>query len=221
MNMNQHNQFWEFFNKTAAPELALREKTFRRIFQYLDLIDGPVIIVETGCARLKDNWAGDGQSTIMFDNYISFRDERSQVFSVDINPQNVSECKKLVSERTVVTNDDSVHFLTPLSRNLENNKQFISLLYLDSFDLDADYWFQSAAHHPKELTAVMRCIDNKTLVVVDDCPLHASFVPTEKDQIAFVGNPSVGGKGRLVSEFANAVGAKLEFAEYQAGWTGF
>ena len=64
----------------------------------------------------------------MFDNYISFRDERSQVFSVDINPQNVSECKKLVSERTVVTNDDSVHFLTPLSRNLENNKQFISLL---------------------------------------------------------------------------------------------
>ena len=72
MNMNQHNQFWEFFNKTAAPELALREKTFRRIFQYLDLIDGPVIIVETGCARLKDNWAGDGQSTLMFDNYISF-----------------------------------------------------------------------------------------------------------------------------------------------------
>ena len=125
--MNQHNQFWEFFNKTAAPELALREKTFRRIFQYLDLIDGPVIIVETGCARLKDHWTGDGQSTVMFDNYISFRDERSQVFSVDINPQNVSECKKLVSERTVVTNDDSVHFLTPLSRNLEINKQFILL----------------------------------------------------------------------------------------------
>jgi hypothetical protein len=67
----------------------------------------------------------------------------------------------------------------------------------------------------------MRCINNKTLVVIDDCPLRANFVPTSNDQIAFIGNPSVGGKGRLVAEYANAVGAKLEFSEYQAGWTGF
>ena len=217
MNRN----FWEFFDKVAAPQLAHREKTFRRIFQYLDQSDGPIQIVETGCARLENNWAGDGQSTVLFDKYINSHDIKSQVLTVDISSQNVIECQRLVSKRTVVTNDDSVHFLAKLAVNFQENNQFISLLYLDSFDLDVDYWFQSAAHHLKELTSVMRCIDNRTLVVVDDCPLNANFVPTSNDQIAFIGNPSVGGKGRLVAEYAKAVGAKVEFAEYQAGWTGF
>jgi hypothetical protein len=216
-----NRDFWEFFDKTAAPQLALREKTFRRIFQYLDQLDGPINIVETGCARLENNWAGDGQSTVLFDKYINTRDTKSQVLTVDINSQNVIECQKLVSKRTVVSNDDSVHFLSNLAVSFQKNNQFISFLYLDSFDLDMDYWFQSAAHHLKELTSVMRCIDNKTLVVVDDCPLNTNFVPTSNDQIAFIGNPSVGGKGRLVAEYAKAVGAKLEFAEYQAGWSGF
>ena len=216
-----NRDFWEFFDKTAAPQLALREKTFRRIFQYLDELDGPINIVETGCARLENNWAGDGQSTVLFDKYINARDTKSQVLTVDINSQNVIECQKLVSKRTVVSNDDSVHFLANLAVSFQKNNQSISFLYLDSFDLDMDYWFQSAAHHLKELTSVMRCIDNRTLVVVDDCPLNANFVPTSNDQIAFIGNPSVGGKGRLVAEYAKAVGAKLEFAEYQAGWTGF
>jgi hypothetical protein len=31
----------------------------------------------------------------------------------------------------------------------------------------------------------------------------------------------VGGKGRLVAEFAEACGAKLEFSDYQAAWSGF
>ena len=217
MNTN----FWEFFDKTAAPQLAYREKTFRRIFQYLDQLDGPIQIVETGCARLENNWAGDGQSTVLFDKYINSRDTKSQVLTVDINPQNVIECQRLVSKRTIVTNDDSVHFLANLTISFEKNNQFISLLYLDSFDLDTDYWFQSAAHHLKELASIMRCINNKTLVVIDDCLLSANFAPTSNDQIAFIGNPSVGGKGRLVAEYAKAVGAKLEFSEYQAGWTGF
>jgi hypothetical protein len=216
-----NRDFWEFFDKTAAPQLALREKTFRRIFQYLDQLDGPINIVETGCARLENNWAGDGQSTVLFDKYINTRDTKSQVLTVDINSQNVIECQKLVSKRTVVSNDDSVHFLSNLAVSFQKNNQSISFLYLDSFDLDMDYWFQSAAHHLKELTSVMRCIDNRTLVVVDDCPLNANFVPTSNDQITFIGNPSVGGKGRLVAEYAKAVGAKLEFAEYQAGWSGF
>lgn len=167
-----NRDFWEFFDKTAAPQLALREKTFRRIFQYLDQLDGPINIVETGCARLENNWAGDGQSTVLFDKYINTRDTKSQVLTVDINSQNVIECQKLVSKRTVVSNDDSVHFLANLAVSFQKNNQSISFLYLDSFDLDMDYWFQSAAHHLKELTSVMRCIDNRTLVVVDDCPLN-------------------------------------------------
>src|ERR1700693_4397084 len=42
------DEFWNFFNNEAAAKLALREKTFRKIFEFLDLLDGPITIVETG-----------------------------------------------------------------------------------------------------------------------------------------------------------------------------
>jgi hypothetical protein len=219
--MNKNPAFWEFFNDEAAVKLALREKTFRKIFEYLDSADGPITIVETGCARLADNWAGDGQSTVMFDKYICSRDHESECYTVDINPVSVSACKQLVGPRVTVTQDDSVHYLNALAMKFGQVEKRISFLYLDSFDLDKTYWYPSAIHHLKELTAVMRCIDAKTLVVVDDCPLNGDFVPGNGNQISFVGPASVGGKGRLVAEYAAAVGAQMLFAEYQAGWTGF
>ena len=51
-----NQSFWEFYNDVAAPNLALREKTFRKVFEYLDQLEGPVNIIETGCARLQGNW---------------------------------------------------------------------------------------------------------------------------------------------------------------------
>jgi hypothetical protein len=120
-----------------------------------------------------------------------------------------------------VTQDDSVHYLSSLAKKFGQVKKNISFLYLDSFDLDRTYWYPSAIHHLKELTAVMRCINAETLVVVDDCPLNADFVPGDGNQISFVGSATVGGKGRLVAEYAAAAGARKFFAEYQAGWTGF
>jgi hypothetical protein len=219
--MNVNHEFWGFFNDEAAAKLALRAKSFRKIFEYLDSVDGPITIVETGCARLADNWAGDGQSTVMFDKYIGGRDQESECYTVDIDPASIAACKQLVSPRIVVNQDDSVHYLNVLARKFAHDEKRISLLYLDSFDLDMTYWYPSAIHHLKELTAVMRCIDAKTLVVVDDCPLNGNFVPGDGNQISFVGSASVGGKGRLVAEYAASVGAQILFAEYQAGWTGF
>jgi hypothetical protein len=99
MAMNQRNEFWTFFDNEASPKLALREKTFRKIFQYLDTCDGPISIIETGCARVEGNWEGDGQSTVLFDKYITFRDPVSECHTVDINQKSVSICKKLVSDR--------------------------------------------------------------------------------------------------------------------------
>jgi hypothetical protein len=219
--MNMNHEFWDFFNDQAAAKLALRTKTFRKIFEYLDFVDGPITIVETGCARLADNWAGDGQSTVLFDKYICSRDQESECYTVDINPESVSACKQLVSPRMIVTQDDSVHYLNVLAKEFSRVEKRISFLYLDSFDLDKTYWYPSAIHHLKELTAVMRCIDAKTLVVVDDCPLNGDFVPGDGNQISFVGPASVGGKGRLIAEYAAAAGARMLFAEYQAGWAGF
>ena len=214
-------EFWNFFDNEAAPKLAHRERTFRKIFEYLDQIEGPISIVETGCARLEGNWSGDGQSTVLFDRYISTRDQESVCFTVDISPESVAACSKLVSDRVQVTQDDSVHFLNELSKAFYMQQRCISFVYLDSFDLDMVYWQPSAIHHLKELVAIRNCIDGKTLVVVDDCPLNANLIPTNDGQLGVIGAPSVGGKGRLVAEYAQAVGAKVEFAEYQAGWTGF
>jgi len=218
----KNTDFWIYFNDVCAPQLAHREKTFRKIFEYLDTLDGPLCIVETGCARLENNWSGDGQSTVMFDKYVAARDQSESIcYTVDISHQSVEECKKLVSDRVVVNQDDSVHYLSNLNRQLASDNKTINLLYLDSFDLDMQYWFASAAHHLKELLAIFRCVDEKTLVVVDDCPLNVNFVPGEGQQVMSLTPPEIGGKGRLVAEFASASGASLLFAEYQAGWNGF
>jgi hypothetical protein len=219
--MSKNREFWHFFDHEAAPRLALRERTFRKIFEFLDLIDRPITMVETGCARLAGNWAGDGQSTVIFDKYISTRDLESVCYTVDVNSTSVSECKKMVSPRIQITEDDSVHYLAGLVGQLSSSGTLIDFLYLDSFDLDFTYWYPSAVHHLKELAAAMRCIGEESLVVVDDCPQNVNFVPGSENQVLFVGSASVGGKGRLVAEYAAAAGAKLLFAEYQAGWTGF
>jgi hypothetical protein len=215
------NLFWDFFDNEAAPRLAHRESTFRKVFEYLDKLEGPITIVETGCVRLAGNWAGDGQSTILFDKYINARDESSICYTVDINSDSVSECLKLVSHRVKVSQDDSVHYLHKLAKQFQENEQLISFVYLDSFDVDWTYWQPSAIHHLKEFAALQTCINKKTLIAIDDCPLNANFLASSGNKIQTLGSSSVGGKGRLVAEYAKAVGAKLEFAEYQAGWTGF
>ncbi len=69
--------FWNWFNAEAGPRLALREISFRKVFAYLDSINGPLTIVETGCARAQGNWAGDGQSSVLFDKYLECRGEGS------------------------------------------------------------------------------------------------------------------------------------------------
>ncbi len=213
------DKFWTYFDTEAAPRLGKREETFRKIFEHLDGIIGTIRIVETGCARVKDNWAGDGQSTVLFDKYISNRDNTSICLTVDISENSVRECSLMVSQRVKIYQQDSVSFLATLSKQLESTKDTIDFLYLDSFDLDMKYWQPSAIHHLKELTAASRVLRSDTLVVVDDCPSNADFIYQNNSTIGFVTPPTVGGKGRLVSEYADSVGATCIFAKYQAGWT--
>ena len=184
----------------------------------MDSLDGPIRIVETGCVRLKGNWAGDGQSSILFDQYINFRDSESTCITVDINEISVRACRELVSPRTKAVQQDSVQFLSNLVREYTANNQTISFLYLDSFDLDMNYWQPSAIHHLKELTIAIRALNSESLVVVDDCPATSDFILNENNTLDFITRPRVGGKGRLVAEFADAVGANCLFAQYQAGW---
>ena len=222
--MSIDSDFYKWFNN-IAPKLDQREISFRKVFKYLDSQPTPIIIVETGCLRVKDNFL-DGQSTLLFDKYTLSRGEQSKVYTVDINPNSTKVCKQVVSNNVEITTDDSVRYLNNLSNNFLKTKTRVSMFYLDSFDVDWRYTYPSAAHHLKELTSITRLLNKNTLVVVDDSPAFGNLTQTEDEfnptwKILETHVPSIGGKGFLVHEYAVRVGAKVVFSHYQTAWRDF
>ena len=224
--MNTNFDFYKWFNN-IAPKLDHREISFKKIFKYLDAQPTPIIIVETGCLRDKDNFL-DGQSTLLFDKYTLSRGENSKVYTVDINLKSTKVCKEVVSKNVEITTDDSVRYLNNLSSIFLKNKTKVSMFYLDSFDVDWRYPYPSAAHHLKELTSITRLLHENTLVVVDDSPAIGNLTHTEQKpnptwEILTSPSPppTIGGKGFLVHEYASHVRAKLVFSHYQAAWNKF
>ena len=166
----KNNTFSKYFDQ-IAPRLGVRKISFRKIFDYLDKLPDPIIIVETGCLRIKDNFEGDGQSTLLFDYYTQFRGKGSKVYTVDINPEATKNCSEMVSKNVDITTADSVGYLNKLSKKFYDEKKNVSLFYLDSFDLDWRSPEQSCAHHLKELVSIKKILKENTLVVVDDSPI--------------------------------------------------
>ena len=113
--MSDNLDFYKWFDAIAT-KLGEREISFRKIFKYLDALPTPIVIVETGCLRVKDNFL-DGQSTLIFDKYTLSRGEKSKVYTVDINPNSTKVCKQVVSNNVEVTTNDSVRYLNNLSSN--------------------------------------------------------------------------------------------------------
>ena len=219
------NEEFNNFFESIKDKLGIRKTSFTKIFQYLDNIEGPINIVETGCLRIKDNFKGDGQSTLLFDKYTQYRDEKSKVYTVDINPKATEFCKSIVSNNVEIHTGDSVKYLTELMPKLKKQDQKISLFYLDSFDVDWQSSDRSAAHHLKEITAIIDYISEETLIVIDDAPILAPMkIENEKMSIITehpAPKPFVGGKGYLVNEFAYANNATLYFSNYQTAWYNF
>ncbi len=214
------DDFWRWFDAEAAPKLALREPSFRKVFQYLDTLKGPLVIVETGCARVRDNWAGDGQSTVLFDRYLANREDGGTGVAIDLDPQATALCKEMVSSRIAVRTGDSVSVLVSVAAQLEGEQKTIDLLYLDSYDVDWANPVPSAVHHLKELVSIARLLRHDSLVVVDDAPATSRLTANTAGQYQLISVPQIGGKGTYVAEYASQVGAQLIFSHYQAAWTG-
>ena len=211
--------FWSYFEAEAFPRLAQRQATLRYVFEHLDRRNGPVFIVETGCVRQAGNWAGDGQSTILFDRFVTHR-PGSVMHSVDIDPRATALCRTLVSERTQLHTGDSVPFLRQLARRPPEGFVQLDLLYLDSYDVDFAAPHPSALHHMKELVAASPLLGPGTLVVVDDAPREAVFIQNG-NELGLLTEPSVSGKGKYVADYARSIGLTPVFSAYQAGWIGF
>jgi len=218
--MNDDSSFYKWFD-ALAEKLGNREISFRKIFKYLDSQPTPITIVETGCLRVKDNFL-DGQSTLLFDKYTLSRGEKSKVYTVDISQNSTKTCRQVVSDNVEITTSDSVRYLHNLTKKFLADKIKVSMFYLDSFDVDWKYPYPSAAHHLKELAAISKILHRETLVVVDDAPAVGNLTRNKDTwQVLKLPPPVIGGKGFLVHEYAEDVGAKVIFSNYQTGWTEF
>ncbi len=190
---------WDKYFREVYPKLGARGNTFKQIFNYLDEFGDPFII-ETGTYREENNYTGDGCSTLLFDNYLSYRTV-GELVSIDIDP---AACK-LAEENVTYTDSyiicsDSVEFLGEHASN-----EGLSLLYLDSFNItDWNNDWAPAAHHLKELFAAKNLIVPGTLIVVDD-----NIKTPDGKRL---------GKGRLIYELMEALGIEPLFDEYQIGW---
>ena len=220
------SNFYNWFDD-LSPKLQIRKDSFYKIFQYLDKMPDPIIIVETGCLRIKNNFS-DGQSTLLFDKYTQFRKNNSKVFTVDIDPKATKVCSENVSKHVSIHTGDSVNYLNELTKDFIEKKKDASLFYLDSFDCDWKAPEQSAQHHLKELVSIKKILKKDTLVVVDDSPIIGYLQQSKTKNDAFdlikpglVPGPTISGKGNLVHEYAVHTGAKMLFSNYQTGWVGF
>ena len=221
-----NSEFYKWFDSISS-KLEVRKNSFNQIFKYLDNMPDPIIIVETGCLRIKNNYS-DGQSTLLFDKYTQSRGKSSKVYTVDIDANATKVCSENVSENVSITTGDSVKYLNNLSKEFIENKTDVALFYLDSFDCDWKSPEQSAQHHLKELVSIKKILNNQTLVVVDDSPIigYLQQSKVKKDTLehikpGLVPGPTISGKGGLVHEYAVHTGAKILFSNYQTGWIGF
>jgi len=168
-----------------------REASFRQMVDFLTTLENPTI-VETGCARVENNFEGDGMSTLIFDCFV--QKNGGNFYSVDISPDSVGFAKsKITSERSKIACQDSVGFLHKFD-------QKIDLLYLDSYDLDPTNPHPSSLHHIYELLAVSKCIKSGTMIVVDD---------NLDNEI---------GKGKYIADYFEKIGIPMIYSGYQQIW---
>ena len=225
--MKNKDDFYNWFDKIYN-KLGIRSLSFTKIFNYLDKLPNPIIIIETGCLRDKDNFLGDGQSTLLFDKYTQSRGNGSKVFTVDIDPVATNICKSLVSDNVDIFTGDSVKYLNDLTKKFCEEKINVSMFFLDSCDVEWIDPGESSAHHLKEIECVKSLLNEKTIVVVDDSPIMCFLSQVEGQENKFEAieqplatKPYIGGKGSLVHKYAISMGAKLYFSHYQPAWTGF
>jgi len=192
------------FYDDVRPRLGQRIMGFDYIFNYLSRIKDP-LIVETGCARQDNNYEGDGQSSLLFDKYISERG--GHFITVDISEQSVNYCKsKMISENSLVVKNDSVSFLQQLNQKLLSEGKKIDFLYLDSFDAprdQPDVVYNSALHHLYELMTIMPSLAPRALIGVDD---------------NWNEDGKMKGKGQLIADYMSKIGNEPTLNLYQIFW---
>ena len=176
------------------------------VFKLLKNKDRPVHILETGCMRggnLNEAFY-EGASTLLFSDFVK-NYNGGFVTTIDINPNNLKECKKLISQFSEVISyqqSDSVSYL----KNMTDEEIFkIDLFYLDSFDLDFNNPSQSMSHNVEEVNAIIDRVSDDAIILIDDNWLKGTILPGRNDALI-----EDIGKGLLAKELLVEKGWKME-----------
>ena len=172
-----------------------RRNTFLKSLELMDKIQAKIII-ETGTSREGLHGAkSNGAATIVFGKWA--KQNNAIVHSVDISEKSIEVAQIEVNKQGLASNvkihhSDSIVFL-------ENFKEKVDFLYLDSYDY-SDYpevQIKSQMHHLKEFKAIENQLHENTIVLIDDCAL-----------------PN-GGKGKLAVEYMLKKDWKIIMEAYQ------
>lgn len=187
--------FIDKFDSEFGPKLGIRMTTFRAVMREAEYRNVKYIF-ETGCIRVKDNWAGDGQSTFIFNEYVKCAHKERILTTVDIDQAATDLVRSLMPGVRTLTEDSVAAIAIQGCRPID-------LLYLDSFDLDASNSHPAALHCLMEFTAAQKLLHPGSIVFVDDSPFNGH---------------TIHGKGHYVGEYFKKIGVQPFALGYQAAW---
>lgn len=177
--------------------LSYRKDTFGIMIDYFEKAAalGLNQIIETGTARARGNWSGDGQSTLIWD-WLAGEVAGAKVLSIDLNPKAVEVAKEQTKNVKFLVGDSIEKLMAQTSKVLSK----VGLLYLDSMDFDWSQGDISARHHLGELSSVWDSLPSGCLIAVDDC--HSPYQ----------------GKHTAIAAFMAEKQIAPAFTGYQIGW---
>jgi hypothetical protein len=187
--------FANYYSEQLDSAKIKRAEAFAKIFDLLKKQrNKPITIVETGSIRKPYfRLGGDSSSTLLFNHFVKYAG--GVVYTVDLDPR----CKEIIDDiyklKYVHSNImDSVEYLKQFK-----NPQDISLLYLDSYDINFKKPENSAKHHLKEIEAIFDKLSPGTIIAIDD-----NKIVDGKNM----------GKGYLVEEFLKNKNVSLIYDGY-------
>lgn len=186
------SDYVSLFDIEYLPKLGVRAPTFRAVMR--EAVHNNVrFIQETGCIRKIDNWAGDGQSTMLWNSYSLFHDAHAA--TVDIDEEAITLAMEHCPQVACFVRDSVAY--------LAEKGPLIDLLYLDSFDLDPKNPGPAAMHCLFEFCAARPRLHKGSIVFIDD---------------TFMTTAGIRGKGMYVYDWFNKIGIQPFTWGYQIAW---
>lgn len=155
----------EWFEVTYTKSLGQRSETIRTALTWC--LPTPLIL-ETGAARTPGSWKGDGQSTVVFADFVSRYG--GLLISCDTEPAAIRSAQQSLKERGLFS-AQTLFFCAYSIEILRQLRCPTALLYMDAVDFDIRDPDASQIHHLHEATAGLPLLGSGSVVLIDDCDL--------------------------------------------------